>query len=74
MIRKLLVLTTLVGMLGATPTLAAHQCRDAKGKFIKCSEPAKKAPALSRGAMTKDKSGKCRFTSGPKKGQFTKCK
>ena len=39
----------------------AKQCRDAKGKFIKC------APTHSMSAMTK----RCR---DPKTGKFAKCK
>ncbi len=49
----------------ATPAFAAAPCKDAKGKFVKC-------PAAA--AVTKDAKGKCRFASGPKKGQFTACK
>lgn len=52
-----------------TPALAGNQCRDAKGKFIKC--PA--AAAAATAGVTKDAKGKCHFASGPKKGQFTKC-
>ncbi|WP_395397453.1 hypothetical protein WBP07_23170 [Novosphingobium sp. BL-8A] len=72
MIRKMFAIVAVAGMLAATPSLAAGSCRDAHGKFIKCptSTTAKKAPSS---AVTKGKDGKCRFSSGPKKGQFTKC-
>lgn len=43
----------------ATPALAANQCRDAHGKFVKC--PEKAAPA---------KKAQCRDA----KGKFIKCK
>lgn len=69
MIRKLVSAIAVAGILVATPALAAP-CKDAKGKFIKC--PAAK-PAAAKANVVKDKNGKCRFASGPKKGQFTKC-
>ncbi len=63
---KLIVAFTAAAIICA-PSIAAN-CRDAKGKFIKC--PAATAPAPN---VTKDAKGKCHFASGPKKGQFTKC-
>ncbi|MDO7841826.1 hypothetical protein [Sphingomonas immobilis] len=51
--------------LSATPALAAKPCKDAKGKFVKCPEPAK---ATSTG-ISKGKDGKCRNA----KGRFAKC-
>jgi len=51
--------------------LAADKCRDAKGKFIKCSPAA--ASVATTGNVVKDAKGKCHIASGPKKGQFTKC-
>lgn len=45
--------------LSSTPSLAANQCRDGHGKFVKC--PAKPAPAAT-GARCKDA-----------KGRFAKC-
>jgi len=53
-------------VLGAGAAYAAP-CKDAKGRFTKCPAAAKASN------VTKDKNGKCRFSSGPKKGQFTKC-
>lgn len=44
----------------ATPALAAP-CKDAKGKFVKCPQ------------AVKGKDGRCRVSSGPNKGKFTKC-
>ncbi|WP_420137301.1 hypothetical protein [Sphingomonas sp.] len=61
---KLIVVLTAAALLSA-PAMSAS-CRDAKGKFIKC-------PTAAAPAVTKDPKGKCRFSSGPKKGQFTKC-
>jgi hypothetical protein len=49
------------------PSIAAN-CRDAKGKFIKCQAASTASPAV-----TKDTKGKCHIASGPKKGAFTKC-
>jgi hypothetical protein len=51
----------------ATPSIAAKQCNDEKGRFTKCPT----APASA--AAVKGKDGKCRVAAGPKKGQFTKC-
>ncbi|WP_260928238.1 hypothetical protein [Novosphingobium sp. 9] len=72
MIRKLMTAAALAGMIAATPTLAAS-CKDAKGKFIKCPPVTAKTAAIS-GGVTKDAKGRCHIASGPKKGQFTKCK
>ena len=63
---KLIVALTAAALLTA-PSIAAN-CRDAKGKFVKCPAASTAAPAV-----TKDARGKCHFASGPKKGQFTKC-
>ena len=42
--RKYILALSAFGLIaGSAPSLAATQCRDAKGKFIKC--PEKKAPA-----------------------------
>jgi hypothetical protein len=73
MIRKLMAVATVAGLLAATPSMAAP-CRDAKGKFIPCKTVTTKKTTTKVTTMTvKGKDGKCRFTSGPKKGQFTKC-
>lgn len=71
MIRKLMTAATVVGILAATPTLAAP-CKDAKGKFVKCPDSGAKSAATKPGVV-KDAKGKCHIASGPKKGQFTKC-
>ncbi|WP_116091855.1 hypothetical protein [Sphingomonas crusticola] len=60
---KLLIAFTAAALLTA-PAIAVN-CRDAKGKFVKC-------PSAST-SVVKDAKGKCHFASGPKKGQFTKC-
>lgn len=59
------------GTVGVKSTTKTTACRDAKGKFAKCSSVA--ASSSSSGQVTKDKSGRCHVASGPKKGQFTKC-
>lgn len=60
--RKLMIVTVMgafaLSTLAVTPTLAATQCRDAKGKFIKCATTAAPKPAT-----------KCRDP----KGKFIKC-
>jgi len=63
---KLLVALTAAALICA-PSFATN-CRDAKGKFVKCP-----AASTAAAAVTKDAKGKCHFASGPKKGQFTKC-
>jgi len=50
----------------------AAPCKDAKGKFTKCSPAAAKSTAAASN-ITKDAKGKCHIASGLKKGQFTKC-
>lgn len=72
MIRKLMTAAALVGIMAASPSLAAP-CKDAKGKFIKCPDASKPAAAALKSNVVKDKNGKCHVASGPKKGQFTKC-
>ena len=67
---KLIVALTAAALLTG-PAIAGPQCRDAKGKFIKCTASA--TAASTKANVTKDKNGKCHFASGPKKGQFTKC-
>ena len=49
--RKLLVALSVLGLLASTaPAAAATQCRDAKGKFVKCSS---KPAAPRRNAATR---------------------
>ena len=67
---KLIVALTAVALLAA-PALAGKPCRDAKGKFAKCSVSA--VAASTKANVVKDAKGKCHFASGPKKGQFTRC-
>jgi hypothetical protein len=51
--RKFLLALTAVSLLaGSAPSLAATQCRDKHGKFIKCAKP----PAKPK--MCRDKNGK----------------
>ncbi|MES2450226.1 hypothetical protein NDN01_24855 [Sphingomonas sp. QA11] len=72
MIRTSLFALASLALLTGTPGLAAS-CKDAKGKFVKCPT-AVAAPAVVAAGVTKDAKGKCHIASGPKKGQFTKCK
>jgi hypothetical protein len=56
--RKMIVALSALGLIaGSAPALAATHCRDAKGKFVKCTH---KAPA---------KQTKCRDA----KGHYAKC-
>ena len=56
--RRVIVALSALGLIaGSAPALAATHCRDAKGKFVKCT---KKAPA---------KPVKCRDA----KGHYAKC-
>jgi hypothetical protein len=56
--RNFIVALTALGLIaGSAPSLAAAPCRDAKGKFVKCT----KTPAA--------KPAKCRDA----KGHFAKC-
>ncbi|EQB19385.1 MAG: hypothetical protein K0R64_494 [Novosphingobium lindaniclasticum] len=74
MIRKLMAAAAVAGLLAATPSMAANSCRDAKGKFVPCKTVVTKKTTTKVTTMTvKGKDGKCRFASGPKKGQFTRC-
>ena len=66
-----LIVALIAAALLTTPSIAANQCRDAKGKFTKC--PPAAASTASASNVTKDAKGKCHFASGPKKGKFTKC-
>jgi len=54
----------------ATSTTKKATCRNDKGVFVKCSSSVKTS---TRANVTKGSDGRCRFASGPKKGQFTKC-
>jgi len=57
--RKLIIGLSALGLLAAAsaPSLAAAPCRDAKGKFVKCTKPAPAKPT------------KCRDS----KGHYAKC-
>ncbi|MGH6743776.1 hypothetical protein EDF58_102346 [Novosphingobium sp. PhB57] len=79
MIRKLMTVAAAIGVLAATPSLAANSCRDAQGKFVPCKTVTTKktttkvTTAKVTPGVVKGTDGKCRFSSGAKKGQFTKC-
>ena len=79
MIRKLMTVAAAIGVLAATPSLAANSCRDAQGKFVPCNTVTTKktttkvTTAKVTPGVVKGTDGKCRFSSGAKKGQFTKC-
>lgn len=53
----LIALSTLVFVAGTTPATAATQCRDAKGKFIKCTKAPPAKPTRCKDA--KGKFAKC---------------
>jgi len=79
MIRKLMTVAAAIGVLAATPSLAANSCRDAQGKFVPCKTVTTKktttkvTTAKVTPGVVKGTDGKCRISSGAKKGQFTKC-
>ncbi|TDW63673.1 hypothetical protein EDF57_105146 [Novosphingobium sp. PhB55] len=79
MIRKLMTVAAAIGVLAATPSVAANSCRDAQGKFVPCKTVTTKktttkvTTAKVTPGVVKGTDGKCRFSSGAKKGQFTKC-
>lgn len=79
MIRNLMTVAAAIGVLAATPSLAANSCRDAQGKFVPCKTVTTKktttkvTTAKVTPGVVKGTDGKCRFSSGAKKGQFTKC-
>ena len=79
MIRKLMTVAAAIGVLAATPSLAANSCRDAQGKVVPCKTVTTKktttkvTTAKVTPGVVKGTDGKCRFSSGAKKGQFTKC-
>lgn len=63
MMKKLvLALSALSLLAGAAPSLAANQCRDKSGKFVKCPQKSS--------AATSAKPKQCRDA----KGHYTKCK
>jgi hypothetical protein len=52
--QKLLIgLSALTLIAGSTPGLAAAPCRDAKGKFVKCTKAAPAKPTRCRDAKGK---------------------
>jgi hypothetical protein len=52
MLRKLMTIAAVAGcILSTTPTLAAAQCKDAKGKFVKCP-PAEKVSPTAKATPT----------------------
>ncbi|WP_404711463.1 hypothetical protein [Sphingomonas sp. MMS24-J13] len=66
---KKLMLALTAAALIAAPSIGAP-CKDPKTKrFIACP-PAAAAPA---GDTYKDKTGKCHWSAGPKKGKFAPC-
>jgi hypothetical protein len=56
--RKFIIALSALGLVaGSAPSLAAAPCRDAKGKFVKCTKPAPAKP--TRCKDTKGKFAKC---------------
>lgn len=54
----------------ATSTTQKASCRNDKGQFIKCAQV---TTTSTTAKVSKGADGKCRYTTGPKKGQFAKC-
>ncbi|RVT90316.1 hypothetical protein [Sphingomonas crocodyli] len=54
----------------ATSTTQKAACRNDKGQFIKCAQVTQTS---SMAKVAKGADGKCRYSTGPKKGQFAKC-
>lgn len=79
MIRKFIAIAAMGGILAATPSIAADSCRDSKGKPVPCKTVVTKktttkvTTAKVTNSVVKGKDGKCRYASGPKKGQFSPC-
>jgi len=49
--RKLMIGLSALGLVASSaPTFAAAPCRDAKGKFVKCTKPAPATPKKCRDA------------------------
>jgi hypothetical protein len=56
--RKFIIALSALGLVaGSAPSLAAAPCRDAKGKFVKCTKPAPAKPTRCKDA--KGKFAKC---------------
>lgn len=54
----------------ATTTTQKAACRNDKGQFIKCAQVTNTSTMAK---VAKGADGKCRYSTGPKKGQFAKC-
>jgi hypothetical protein len=49
--RNFIIALSALGLIaGSAPSLAAGPCRDAKGKFVKCTKPAPVKPVKCRDA------------------------
>ncbi|RVT92909.1 hypothetical protein [Sphingomonas crocodyli] len=57
-------------VVSSTSTTQKAACRNDKGQFIKCAQV---TTTSAMAKVSKDANGKCRYSTGPKKGQFTKC-
>ncbi len=62
--KLVLALSAIAFVAGSSPSLAATQCRDKSGKFVKCPQPKATAKATTKPKQCRDKSGK--FTKCPK--------
>lgn len=51
--KVILAMSALALFAGSTPGVAASQCRDSKGKFIKCPDKAAAKPARCKDARGK---------------------
>lgn len=62
--RKFIIAVSALGFIASSaPSIAAAPCRDAKGKFVKCTKPA--PPKTARCRDAKGKYAKC-STKGAK--------
>jgi hypothetical protein len=81
-----LIAVFLAGAPALAPVANAAQCKDAKGKFIKCPPAPKPAPAVKPAPKTQCRDAKGKFITCPPpkpvkpaqcrdaKGKFIKCK
>jgi glucose-6-phosphate 1-dehydrogenase len=46
--KLVMALSALAMLAGSAPSIAAAPCRDAKGKFVKCTKPAPPKPTKCR--------------------------
>lgn len=67
--KKLMLALTTAALIAAPSMAGKIACRNAKGQAAKCPP----AAVMPTGDTYKDKTGKCHWTAGPKKGKFAPC-